>query len=415
MTKKVKKYIPKTAEEVLHELKKSAKFPELLKVKKKDKAPKADEILISKFEEVTKFVEENGLEPSDKGNGPIEFTLFSRLLDIRSNPQKVQQLLPFDRCGLLAGYGGIPKEEEEEEVQIQESEPKKNESKSKLGLSDRFNLLQSKGNSIFELKNVKSFQEKVTTMPKEVAKRKKCKDFDKFEPIFKKCQEEIENGDRQVVVFRNEHDVSEGAFFIYNGITCYVAEIGKVEIKNNRKNARLRLIFENGFESNMYKRSLTAELYKGGRRILPPRISEGQQELSEEETTGFIYILRSKSEKPEIKAIPDLYKIGFSTTSVEQRIKNALNESTYLMDAVSIIATYRVGGIKPVYFENLIRRLFGHVQVEIEVIDDKGNKKKPKEWFSVPYDVIDDAISLLQTGEIVDYVYDASLKRLIKP
>ena len=411
MAKKVKKYIPKTPEEVLSELKAKAKFPELLKVQKKNKAPGADEIQISKFEEITKFVEEQGREPTDKGMGPIEFTLYSRLLDIRLNANKVKQLLPFDRLDLLKGYDeAIETENIDSEVEeFIEEEPN-----SKLGLSDRFNLLKSPGSSIFKLKNVKASTEKVTTMPKEVAKRKKCKDFDKFEPLFKKCQEEIESGDRQIVQFRNEQDVSQGAFFIYGGVKCYVAEVGERVIKNNRNNARLRLIFENGLESNMLQRSLTAELYKDGRRILPPRLAEGQFEIADDELTGFIYVLVSKSDSEAVKGISNLHKIGFSTTPVKDRIKNAKNEATYLMAEVAEIASYKVAGIKPNYFENLVHRLFGHVQVKIEVIDNEGKKRVPKEWFSVPYDVIDDALRLIQTGEIIKYVYDSESQKLVK-
>ncbi|MBG59181.1 MAG: hypothetical protein CMJ16_01860 [Peredibacter sp.] len=409
MAKKIKKYIPKTPEEVLSKLKKEARFPDLLKVKKKEKALGEDDILISNFEEITKFVEENGREPSDKGNGPIEFTYYSRLLDIRLNQQKINTLLPHDRLGLLAGFDA--EYTDSEYTVIEEVETKE----TKLGIKDRFDLLgRGVDNSIFKLKNVKPHKEKVTTMPEEVATRKKCKDFKNFEPLFKKCQEEIENGSRQIVQFRNEQDVCQGAFFIYGGLKCYVAEVGKRVIKNNRNNARLRLIFENGLESNMLQRSLTAELYKDGRRILPPRLLEGQSEIVDDELTGFIYVLASKSDSEAVKSIPNLHKIGFSTTPVKDRVKNAKNQATYLMAEVTEIASYKVAGIKPNYFEKLVHRLFGHVQVKIEVIDNEGIKRVPKEWFSVPYDVIDDVLRLIMTGEIVDYVYDSQGERLVK-
>ena len=284
---------------------------------------------------------------------------------------------------------------------------------SKLGLTDKFGLLASSGNSIFNLKNVKKSENKITTMPKEIARRKKCTDFTQYKILFDECQAQIENGERKIVQFRNEHDVKVGSFFIYGGITCYVAEIGNVDVKN-RNNARLRLIFENGQESNMLRRSLTAELYKDGRRILPPRIQEGDTEISDEETTGFIYILRSRSEVEEIKCIPNLHKIGFSTTSIKDRIKNAKNEATYLMAEVDVVSSYRVAGITPRYFEKMIHTLFDHVQLVVDVIDNEGVTKRPKEWYSVPYDVIEDAIDLIRSGEVVDYIYDASLEKLIK-
>lgn len=410
MSEEKKKYIPKTKEEVLAELKQIDRF-DLLKVKVKGKQVTADSILISSFEEINSFIDEHKRAPSDKGNGPIEFKLYWRLVEIQLVPEKVKILRSFDRHGLLQD---IPEDEEEYEIVADVEVFEEEEPNSKLGLEDKFNLLKTPGSSIFNLKNVKPKEEKVTTMPEEVARREKCKDFSRFEALFFKCQEEILNGDRGIVEFQGEQDVKAGDFFILNGVTCYVAEVGEREIKNNRNNARLRLIFENGLESNMYHRSLTAELYKSGRRILPQRIKEGELEIQDNELTGFIYVLSSKSEDPGIQSIPNLFKIGFSTTPVAERIKNAKSDPTYLMAEVKVVASYKVAGIKPIYFENLIHRLFGHVQVKIEITGQSGKIVIPKEWFSVPFDVIDEALGLIQTRQIVGYVYDSASRSLRK-
>ena len=105
----------------------------------------------------------------------------------------------------------------------------------------------------------------------------------------------------------------------------YVAEVGDKEKKRGKVNARLKCIFENGTESNMLLRSLATELYKdeSGRRVLDIAKDydlELEQITSEDEVTGTIYILRSLSEDPKIKEIDDLYKIGYSTQSVAQRL-----------------------------------------------------------------------------------------------
>jgi hypothetical protein len=130
--------------------------------------------------------------------------------------------------------------------------------------------------------------------------------------------------------------------------------------------------------------------------------------------TGFIYVLSSKSEDAHIRAIPDLYKIGFCTTPVKERIRNAKSDPTYLMADVKVVMSYKVGGIRPTYFENLIHKLFDHVQVSVEVTDGLGRNARPKEWFSVPIDVIEDAIKLIESGKIVSYVYDSANKRLVE-
>lgn len=401
-----KKYIPPSKKEVLSELKQIDKF-NLLDVKVKDKQVTPDSILISKFEEINSFIDEFKRVPTDKGGGPIEFQLFSRLLEIQLDHKKIIALKEFDRYQLLKNLN-------EEAVNSEFPEDIEEVPNTKVGLTDTFNLLKMPGSSIFDLKNVKSKEEKVTTMPEEVARRKKCVDFESFELLFKKCQTEIENGDRKIVIFRDEQDVKKGEFFIYGGVKCYVAEVGEREVKNNRSNARLRLIFENGLESNMYHRSLTAELYKDGRRILPPRLGADETEIDDKDLTGFIYVLSSKSTDPKIKAIPNLFKIGFSTTPVKDRIKNANSDPTYLMAEVHVVASYKVAGIKPIYFENLIHKLFGHVQLKLDIVDKNGKNASPKEWFSVPYDVIDDALKMIQTREIVSYVYDAEKMKLMK-
>ncbi len=408
-----KKYIPPSKKEVLAELKQIDKF-DLLKVKAMAEQPTGDSILISRFEEINAFIDENKRLPTDKGSNPIEFTLFSSLLGIQLDPKQVKALIPFDRYGLLE-HVAKENEEAEKEVVVEITEfPPVPEIENKLGLADKFGLLRHSGSSIFDLKNVRSKEEHTIALPDVVAKRKKCLDFEKFEPLFKRVHEELKNGDRKSVSFQREQDIKLNDFFIYMGITCYVDKIGEFEIKNGRRNARLRLIFENGLESNMYLRALASQLYKDGRRIIPSRLAEGELEIDNKDLTGFIYVLKSKSTNPEIKAIPNLYKIGFCSTTVEERIKNAKNDPTYLMAEVKIITSYRVAGIKPTYFENLIHKLFDHVKLKVEVTDRHGKKAIPKEWYSVPFEVIDEALTMIETKEIVGYVYDAKNLKLIK-
>jgi hypothetical protein len=405
-----KKYIPPSKKEVLAELKQIDKF-DLLKVRAKAEQPSGDSILISKFEEINHFIDENKRVPTDKGGGPIEFQLFSRLLEIQLDPKKVKALREFDRYNLLKDVQEVD-ELDEIQLEVTEFAP---QPENKLGLADKFNLLKMSGTSIFDLKNVRAREDIEKDMPEEIARRTKCKDFHLFEPLFVKCQKEIESGDRAVVKFRDEQDIKKGEFFIFNGIKCFVAEVGEKEVKKKKVNARLRLIFDNGLESNMYLRSLATGLYTSdGRRILAPRLNENEFEIEDKDLTGFIYVLSTMSTDPQIRAIPHLFKIGFSTTPVSDRIKNAKTDPTYLMADVKIVTSYKVSGIKPIYFENLIHRLFDHVKLKVEIVDKDGRKTVPKEWYSVPIDVIDDALKMIQTGEIVGYVYDSSKLKLVK-
>jgi hypothetical protein len=190
-----------------------------------------------------------------------------------------------------------------------------------------------------------------------------------------------------------------------------VADMGEREKKNNKTNARLHLIFENGTESEMLMRSLAVELYKdpNGRRVMvnSERALDSMANISEEDqSTGYIYVLKSLSENSEIRDTNNLYKIGYSTTSVEKRVANASEEPTYLMAPVKIVAAYESFNMNTRKFEKLIHSFFGESCLDIDIADKTGKICKPREWFIVPFNVIEQAIKLLVSGEIIKYQYD---------
>lgn len=135
--------------------------------------------------------------------------------------------------------------------------------------------------------------------------------------------------------------------------------------------------------------------------------------------TGYIYVLKSLSEDPRIAAKKNLFKIGFSTSSVEERIKNAAQDPTYLMAPVSIVATYRCFNMNPQRFERLIHRFFSESCLDLEITDKVGKNYLPKEWFIVPITVVSQVIDLIIKGEIVNYSYDKEkesvVKKLVRP
>ena len=122
--------------------------------------------------------------------------------------------------------------------------------------------------------------------------------------------------------------------------------------------------------------------------------------------SGWIYILQSLSTDPDIAGIKDLYKIGFTHQTVEERVKNAKNESTYLFADVKIVKTYQVANIKASKFEDLIHRLFDAVQLQVNA-----GIAKPKEWYIVPFPIIDQAIHYIIQGTPV--AYDHAIQKLI--
>jgi hypothetical protein len=361
--------------------------------KARTKALNADDRLVGSFEEINLFIEKNGSEPK-KSTNMSERTLHARLEGIRQNPQKLEALKPYDRFNIL------------QEVEINSIDDILND--------DAFGLLgNDDSEDIFTFKHIP--KQKETTMPEYVASRKPCKEFDKYEHLFVKVQDELRVGMRKVVKFQNEQQIKKGYYFILKGVLLYVADVGEQIKASGKTNARLKLIFENGTESDMLLRSLSAELYKHGRRVseYDETNLEGLYEVGEkDEKSGYIYILKSLSTDEKIASIKNLYKIGYSTIPVKERIKNAINEPTYLKAPVRIVSVYETYNMNTQKFEQLIHKFFGKVCLNVDIYGDDGKRYTPREWFIVPLEVIEQAIEFIKTGEIVNYRYDEKNKYL---
>ena len=196
-----------------------------------------------------------------------------------------------------------------------------------------------------------------------------------------------------------------------------MAEI-KLDIYGNW-DGRMRIIFDNGTESNNLLRSFQRALYKdeAGRRITDPEAGPLFSDVIGEEDieSGTIYVLRSKSEHPYVaKNREILHKIGVTGGKVETRIANAVNEATYLLADVKVVATFKLAGINRLKLENLFHRIFGSAQLDIVINDRFGKPVKPKEWFVVPLNIIEEVVDRIKDGSITSYVYDLKQAKLVK-
>jgi hypothetical protein len=271
---------------------------------------------------------------------------------------------------------------------------------------------------ITELRHVRTAADKRAA--EEIANRERCEDFDAFKPLFLQVQQDIDVGMRQTRPFELKAEIRPGSWFIVGGQKAYVAEMGEMfSNAQGRTDARLRVIFDNGTESNMLMRSLQRALHKdeAGRRITDPvagplfanESHEGDWE------SGTIYVLRSKSDHPTIAGNRDvLHKIGVTSGDVKQRVANARLDPTYLMADVEIVATYELYNINRSKLENLIHRIFNPAQLNIEIKDRFGNPVVPREWFLVPRFVIDEAVDRIRDGTITDYTYDPKTAALLR-
>jgi len=318
-----------------------------------------------------------------------------RLKGLRQSPEKTKVLIDLDEFGLLAPL-------------------KTPDSIDEIFEDDDLNLLgMNVDDSIFDIRNIP----KSIESPDFVAQRKPCKEFEQFEPLFKQCYADLRSGKRKLFRTVREDQVKAGQFFVISGVMMYLAAIGEDTRKNRRKDPRLYCVFENGTESNMLFRSLLKALLNDGRCVTEneDRLMDDLNNISDEDNqTGSIYILKSLSSNPEIANLRDLYKIGFSTVPVDERIKNAEDDPTYLMAKVHIVETFECFNLNPQKLELLLHRFFAKVCLEVDVFDKAGKRYTPREWFVAPLSVIEKAIELVISGEIVGCRYDEKTELIVQ-
>lgn len=365
--------------------------------------------LIDDFEEINVFFDTHHREPSQSSMS--EFSLLARLKKVCSDDNIKKILKPFDRHNLLGHV----------EMDLPTLDDVFNDDSGILDTSDDL--------SIFRYRHIPKEEDRAKT--DYVARRKALGDreFAPYEKMFHRVHQEIKDGRRRIVEFKDvDKQLEDGRFYFIDGVMIYLESSEKnrkdSDLKSsmiNRKDGRTKTIFENGTISNMYYRSVSKAIYAGGAKMVSELDDAEQLDAfntkddinDDDESSGWIYVLKSKSQRPEIKNIENLYKIGFSSTPVKQRIKNAKKEATYLYDDVTIVNTYEVYNLNAKKFEQLMHRVFATACLDIEFNTDNNLRVNPREWFVVPVNVIEEAIELISSEKIVNYYYDNQTKKLI--
>lgn len=354
--------------------------------------------LIAGFQEILAFYEANGRLPEDT---PEETSLFHKWTGLLKSEKKIERCRPFDDLGILP-QPVLTAEEPEAEYHRELTE----EEQLEAILNDPL-LADIEDGSDLGLFDVPEYMRQRLEARKEadyVGKRRPCEDFDKYTDGFKEIQQGLKSGKYKLVKF-SEPNLKVGRYFVEQGIIGYLAAFEQ-EAKNNlnRVDGRTRVIYENGSEADIKFRTITKNLSVDGYSIMdcsemsPEDFEECFTLTDKDVESGTIYVLRSKSSRPEIAAIKDLYKIGFTVTSVESRIANAKNEPTYLCADVEVMATWKVYNVKSSTFEALIHKLFAPVQLQVSV-----DGHRPQEWFIVPFKVIEEAINAIIIGKPIEY------------
>lgn len=365
-----------------------------------------EERIIAGFEDILRFHQTHGRAPLHGEDCDIFERLYAVRLDqLRKLPETQSLLAELDSPGLLSGAAVTTTnvDDLDEDALLAE-----------LGIGD----VTAEQNDITVLRHVRSNTEKRAA--EEIADRTRCADFEKFQPLFEQVERELKSNVRKTLRFGRDTSIAFGNFFILGGQVAYVAEVGEnIKAPNGESDARLRVIYANGTESNLLRRSLQRALYKDdtGRRLTDTDMGPlfGDSPEPDDIESGTIYVLRSQSTHPFVTEHRELiHKIGVTGGKVETRIAAAATDATYLLANVEIVATYKLHNLNRTRMENIFHRLFGSAQIEVAIDDRFGNPVKPREWFLVPLHVIDEAVERIRDGSITDMVYDPSSAQLIR-
>lgn len=373
-----------------------------------------EERVIAGFEDIQKFVDEHGRPPLHGENRDIFERLYAVRLDrLRAQPDCWNLLAGMDRQGLLEATaeapGGFPEDGGDDALLAE------------LGVAS------FAPDGITMLKHVKSRAE--VRAAEEIGSRTACKDFDKFKPLFLQTQKELDAGIRETRVLKKPDDIEydeirldeirQGAFFIVGGQKAYIADIGE-EVRNNydRRDAKLRVIYDNGTEADVLMRSFQRSLYRDSAARLITDSNAGPLfagAAGEGDTeSGTIYVLRSRSDHPSIAANRDLiHKIGVTGGKLETRLSIAKLDPTYLLAEVDIVATYDLFNINRAKLETLIHRFFSPARLDLEISDRFGHPVRPHEWYLVPLPVIDEAVAKIRDGSITGFDYHPETASLV--
>lgn len=374
---------------------------EVAPIKAAGRTPR-EERIIAGFEDILRFYEAHQLAPQHGESSDIFERLYAVRLDqLRKLPEARMLLAELDKPGLLSEAPATPVDVDalDEDALLAE-----------LGASSD----PSDHADITVLRHVRSQAER--QVAEEIAERTPCEDFYTFQPLFERVERELNDGMRKAIAFKGEASVEQGNFFIVGGQFAYVAEKGEeFETSSRQPDARLRLIYGNGTESNLLMRSLQRALTQdgNGRRLSDPDAGPlfspmfGDAAEPDDIATGTIYVLRSLSKHPFVSEHRMLiHKIGVTGGKVQTRIADAENQATYLLAPVEIVAEYRLHNLSRTRLENIFHRLFGAVQLDLSIEDRFGKPVKPREWFVVPLHVIDEAVERIRDGTITELVYD---------
>ena len=362
------------------------------------RTPKEQRI-IAGYEEIERFVEEHGRLPEHGENGDIFERLYAVRFDrLRQSSECREVLKDIDTKRLLEV------EDSGETSSVLNEDPTDYELLNALGVE------ADDSDDITELKHVRSTKEKIAA--EEIAQRTACPNFGIFKPLFEQLQQDLDSGFRKTLKYQDNGEIKKGDFFIVEGQKAYVADWGEQFISSyDKPDRRLRVIYDNGTENDLLLRSMQRALNRDetSRRVTDPTLGPlfSDQEEAEDQTVGYVYVLRSLSENEFIAENRKvIHKIGITKGSVKKRVANAAKDSTYLLADVEIVETYKVSNLDLTKLEKLLHKFFDPARLDLQLKDRFGFDVEPREWFLVPLPVIEEAIQKLIDGSLPKFRYE---------
>jgi hypothetical protein len=361
--------------------------------------------IIAGFEEIERFYAEHNRVPEHGEHRDIFERLYAVRLDrIRELAECREILRGMDTYGLIGS--------DYSSAIVREEPPLTDED-----LLASLGVDTAEDEDVTQLKHVRSRDE--IRAAEEIAQRNPCEDFDSFKPLFEKVQQELAAGQRQTLKYKDNAEVKKGDLFILDGQKVIVADLGESFVSDyGRQDRRLRVVYDNGTESDLLVRSLQRALNKDktSRRITDPEMGPlfSDQEDDDDLPTGYIYVLRSKSDHPFVAANRMvLHKIGVTGGEVKNRVANAKKDPTYLLAAVEIVATFKLANINRKRLEALLHKFFGSARLDMELKDRFGGQVEPREWYLIPLPVIEEAVQKIMAGTIGNFRYDPAAARVV--
>lgn len=366
----------------------------------------ADQRKLDRFEIINAFIDRTGREPLVTSVDPDERGLAATLnRTIRPNPAICSLASPSDRHGLL---------------KVPHPPPVPDTIEALLEIDDP--LLDEPDDALFAPLPVVPDEGSEKSAPERIAERRRCLTFDVWRPVFEKIRADVNSGRRQVTATNATNQIDRTHAFIVDGHIAIIAEVNQVPDGIGGLHDRLRVIYDNGTESDHLLRSFAKALYRDpeARRISHPDgmvggMFENVQEGPRADIDGHIYVARTTSTAPELADLVDhIVKIGRTGGETIKRMAGAVRDPTFLFAGVRVLRSYALRGYDPKDVEKALHTFFAGAAVNLSMTNGFGRRIDAREWFMVTPEIVDQAVALIIERRIVGHRYDADENRIIE-